>query len=412
MKVNKNERRLVLAIVMLLIPLSGMVLSIGFASAQVDNGAVIEDIYMTRASEKLEKKDVYYEWAVVINFVTDRDLKAVNASLIKKDRPDLFPIQLEVKGEGTSYKIQLELSKYFESHKAGDYDLIVYMTDKSNKFSNQTYEKFLTIITKNPEASFSLQIDSRIFIFGGIGVGIVLVVVLVMRRKKMGKTLSDIDKNLKQVDEREVSKSKRRERVIGASAVGKSSGIEAEMKHSKQTDAAPETAPTKQSSGRSIIRDRQKETNVKMVDLDAKRQAEMKAPETEEDIAALLSSKPPSAIQMKAQESSLDLDRKSAFLESKIDSLNQNLLLSKMILEQTNYAVKKEQDCPKCGYKYPVDESQCPNCAVNKIDQKLLKEKLQNAEPIGAKSLCLVCKKIVEEGWSECPYCLESRRQQ
>ena len=238
-------------------------------------------------------------------FQTDRDLKAVNASLIKKDRPDLFPIQLEVKGEGTSYKIQLELSKYFESHKAGDYDLIVYMTDKSNKFSNQTYEKFLTIITKNPEASFSLQIDSRIFIFGGIGVGIVLVVVLVMRRKKMGKTLSDIDKNLKQVDEREVSKSKRRERVIGASAVGKSSGIEAEMKHSKQTDAAPETAPTKQSSGRSIIRDRQKETNVKMVDLDAKRQAEMKAPETEEDIAALLSSKPPSAIQMKHKRSSL-----------------------------------------------------------------------------------------------------------
>ena len=40
---------------MLLIPLSGMVLSIGFASAQVDNGAVIEDIYMTKSSENSKK---------------------------------------------------------------------------------------------------------------------------------------------------------------------------------------------------------------------------------------------------------------------------------------------------------------------------------------------------------------------
>jgi predicted Zn-ribbon and HTH transcriptional regulator len=299
-----------------------------------------------------------------------------------------------------------------KSRGVGTYDLAINMTDSSNNNAVHTEQNFIRLTDKPTQTGTgqtgTLEIDPIvIYIIIGI-IGIAIIGSILIKKKKSADTLASIDRSLIVVDERTANSGKRRERVIGASSVGKASGLEAELKHKKnQEDEAPKPAVKPKKSS---ITDRLKEPSVKTIDLDQKKKQGEKIPETEEDISALLSSKPVSNMQMKQQEQSLDLDRKAAFLESKINGLNQNLVISTMILEQTKQSTIKEKECNFCGYSFPDNDIECPQCALNNIDQNSLNQKLKQAHPIGIKSICKICRKVLEDDWTECPYCLSNSK--
>ncbi len=400
--------------------LAWMCISLYLASTQIKMGfaqsgapKILEgSVFMMIGPENLTSNEVYFENTINIYFTPDRPLISVNIFLVKQNSPNLFPYRISLYELETSgrYKATVNLKTIKDSaYGTGTYDLFINMTDNSNQVGNYTQTGFLIITDEKPQTGggITLDIDWRIIVIVVVGIAILSIIPMMIKKQKMKKTLSEIDQSIEKIDEKDVKKSKRRERVVGASAIGKMSGLEAELKHSKEEE--PKAEP-KISERKSLVKERLKEPSVKTVDLDQKSKTSSKAPETEEDIAALLTTKSPSTMQIKMQEKGLDLDRKAAFLESKINSLNQNLVLSKMILEQTNQALKKQKDCPQCGYRFPIDEPRCPNCVITNQDPNLLDTKLQNAKPIGNKSLCLICKKIVEPEWSECPYCLANSK--
>ena len=369
-------------------------------------------VYIMIGIENLTTNEVYYENKISIYFTVNGLLKTIKVYLVKQNSPNLVPYEIpnpnSIDPQG-KYQADVDLTNVKRGYGIGTFDLIINMTDTASRVGSHNQTGFLKITDVKPQTGgeFSLDVDWRIILIVGVVIVVLSVIPMILKKQKMKKTLTEIDQSLEKVDEKTAKKAKRRERVVGASAIGKLSGLEAEVKHSKEEDKKPEQKPQEK---KSLVKERLKEPSVKMVDLDEKRKLESKTPESEEDVAALLSTKAPSTMQIKMQEKGLDLDRKAAFLESKINGLNQNLVLSKMILDQTNQALKKERECPICGYRFPIEESECPNCVVNNVDPNLLETKLQNVKQIGNKSLCLVCRKIVEPEWSECPYCLANSK--
>jgi len=112
-------------------------------------------------------------------------------------------------------------------------------------------------------------------------------------------------------------------------------------------------------------------------------------------------SKLPEALQIKMEESKVDVLTRSEFLDSKIDNLGSQLDILNTIVDM----IQESSKCPLCGNPIRTDWEICPYCTIKENEEEinLKKSSLQLKKRVRSK--CPKCGLILDPNWIECPKC-------
>ena len=271
------------------------------------------------------------------------------------------------------YRYQLNTSN-FKNQKLdlGEYKFEFILSNSEEESNDQgadgyTFENFITIVDQ--------QDSSLIIILIGVVVGVIVIAgVFLIIRKKSGRD---------EYDGAPVGTTKRREIYSGASQIGKMSGKQAESRLAARKGKTVTSRSTSRETNRRSV---SKPIKTKSSDFD-----NMK--------------KLPASLQMKMEESKVGMDKRTNFLISKVDSLNSQLDLLKVII-----SVRPEDTkCPICNKVIGLEWEFCPYCKIQNQDAELGMQISMNTMGSNQK-ICDKCGLELKASWNQCPNCLIKSR--
>ena len=277
----------------------------------------------------------------------------------------------------------------------GTYKIAVNLTDEMGNKGVYTIDNAFTILDVDaPPIS-----DTDWVLYGIIGgvVALALVgfIVLKKRRESGYEYETEVEFNSGP------AKKKKSKIYSGASSIGRASGMKAEILRERKKGQTERPLPSKYP----LPSKRTKVSSVKSTAPPTQRQAQI--PTTQGDIDALLDDSKPSAastMRIKSAERAVDLTRKMDFLDSKLTSLDQNMAIMNVILDQTSGLSSNTRSCPSCNRNLSLIWSACPYCKLDE-NKATVSEKMTYVRQIGQKMMCPACNKMLEASWSKCPFC-------
>ncbi|MHA1338621.1 MAG: zinc ribbon domain-containing protein [Promethearchaeota archaeon] len=213
------------------------------------------------------------------------------------------------------------------------------------------------------------QTKFLIYLIVGV-IGVVIIFTLIIRRVKKKKAE-------KVVFSKATTRKRKREIYSGASSIGRLDGKVAESKMAMRRSSIP-TKPR-------ISTKRIEKTRTKV------------------DTSF---SKLPETVQLKMEESKVDVITRAEFIDAKIDNLRSQLDILNTIIG----LLPERSKCPLCGKAIGKDWEICPFCTVeeNKDEINLKKASMQIKKRIRSK--CPKCGLILDPNWITCPKCFVEER--
>ena len=276
----------------------------------------------------------------------------------------------------------------------GDYSIKIEVIDYMGNSNEYLIADFITIETPIEPTGPDPTMIIVIIVVSVVAIGTVLFIV---KKKKDEETTTESDVEFNTGP----AKKQRKGKIYsGASSIGRASGREADLLKKRRVDEPSTNLPKKSSKSVPTARSTEVRTTAT-----PKAPISPKIPKSESDFEEILSDKP-SAMKMKQAENTIETDRRLAFLDSKVDSLIQNLSLMNVILDQTGQIAQKTKECEQCGEDIPVEWNECAYCKVNGQETSI-----DISKPgIGQHMICPVCKNILEPEWTQCPFCIVDRK--
>jgi hypothetical protein len=334
-----------------------------------------------------------------VQLVTDEDCVQINGTLTNQGggAPYTFTFTKDVNiWEGT---IDLNKPRVLVTNAMipGTYDLTIILVDLAGNTNSVVFSNVITI--KSSSGSSGPGIDPVLLyaIIGGVSLVAVILIVMVLKKKKSAPV---VDSDLEMTTG--PAKKKRGKVYSGASSIGRASGMAAEQLQErrgvkdnaesvpkKKTTIPKSAAPSSISSASSA---RQMKHAAPMDDLD--------------ELLSTTSTPGAGAMAMRQAESNVDTTRRIDFTIAKLSSLDQNLMLMNLLLNQTaesENAPKKV--CSTCRRTIPLNWPSCAFCVLDQHKDEII-ARVNQIPVFGSERLCPVCRKIMHPNWSKCPYCL------
>jgi hypothetical protein len=371
---------------------------------KVSTDIIPPDVYtvvIRKGDQSLENNpNITPTGTIEIVITTDSDCASVTAQLINQ-AGSIIPYEFELSkiGSSNAWSVIIDATKPRGTGnpiQAGTYNLKLELTDDVGNVQPKQYDAVFTVVVENPGEE-----KDNILLYVGIGIGVgalALASIIIVKKKKYQSARTDSDVVMKDGP----SKAKKGKIYKGASSIGKASGNEAELMQRRRT-ATPEVE--KKSSSKPVPSAAAKMAKPTAFSTPATAKNFNTIPTSESDIDELLNDNKPTAMKMKQAESGVELTRKMEFLTSKMTSLDQNMALMNIILEQSSTLTTPSKQCNKCGRDIPVSWQNCAFCFIDQ-NQTVISQKMKSVNPLGTPMMCPVCRKILHPSWNKCPYCL------
>jgi hypothetical protein len=328
-----------------------------------------------------------------IRITTQDDCLSTKLTIATEGKPAYTYTLAKLSGSNVVWRQTILLT----SIEDGTYNMSFQLTDDLG--NTETYFTKLMFIVLPPGVVAEEPLNLPLIIGLSVGGGAVLLIGLALVLKK--KKADDAAANASDVEFSEggAGGKKRKGKIYsGASSIGRASGKDAELLQKRR--GVTEKEPVKEKKSR-----KQSQTPSKSSSSTSSKPPVRKQKKKEKiNIDELLSDKKPVAMKVKKAEGNVDLGRKMDFLESKLMSLDQNLSLVNVILEQTETLGIPNRPCPSCTRQIPQIWMACPYCELDNRKPQL-SQKMKSIRSIGSSMICPVCKKLLESEWNKCPYC-------
>jgi hypothetical protein len=284
----------------------------------------------------------------------------------------------------------------------GTYDLILINKDLSGNQEPLSIKNFITI--ENPIEETGLP--TYVYIIIAVGaVGAIVGIVLFKKKavKEAAAKKSDLE-----ISEGP-AKRKRGKVYSGASSIGRASGRDAEMlqerRGAKSTSAS---APSSSSASKKSVSRTTTSTSYKTkTDSSSGNIDDLLQFDTSAGTGKTGSmSAGNQAMAMKQAEASIETTRRMDFTIAKLASIDQNVMLMNLLLNQTAESEQIPKSfCPTCGQPISSSWAGCPYCFIDE-NKDFLKQKMQEIPSSGIEKPCAVCRKMLHPSWKQCPFCL------